>query len=199
MHQLMSVTLADVLAPWGQAAATVLAIFLFVNILVGLALTAAFAFLFAWVREKAELIKKLRPTVDMVNKAMAAPESVVPTGKTQERLAQAVQRVQAFEVSKKLEQARQRTQSISAQVEQRADRVAETMIEIRARTVMVKGMAKAFFLPGLVERPRLTTRARVLLPEVVEMPAGGDGLAVEPASAARDERQLVEIGNERLH
>jgi hypothetical protein len=196
MHQLLSV--ADIIAPWGQAAATILAIFLFVNILIGLAFTAVFAFLFAWMREKVELIKKLRPTVDAVNQAMVAPENAAPVGKTQERLVQAVQRVQALEVPQKLEQARQQVESVSTQIEQRADRVAETMIEIRARTVMVKGMAKAFFLPGLVKRERIATRTPVLLPEAVATTTESDIPMLEIETTAGGERQLVEIGNERL-
>ena len=191
----MHLLLSDVLAPWGQAAAIILGIFLFVNILIGLALTAAFMFLFAWVREKAELVKKIRPIVDIVNKAIETPESVFPVGDTQQKLVQVVQRVQAVDVPQKLEQVERQVRSVSAQVDQRADRVAETMIEIRARTEMVKGFLKAFFLPGLTDRRSIAERPRVLLPERVS--EGTETLVAEPGSVDGGVKQLVEAGNER--
>lgn len=191
----MHLVLSDALAPWGQAAAIILAIFLFVNILIGLALTAGFAFLFAWVREKAELVKKIRPNIDIINHTIETPESVFPVGNTQQKLVQAIQRVQSLEVPHKLEEVQHKVQSISVQVDKRADRVAETMIEIRARTEMVKGIAKAFFLPGLTNRHRLAQHPPVYLPK-----ATSDGAVAsisEPELAAGEEKQLVEIGNER--
>jgi hypothetical protein len=191
----MHLLLSDVLAPWGQAAAIILAIFLFVNILIGLVFTAAFAFLFAWVREKAELLKKIRPNIDIVNKAIETPESVFPVGDTQQKLVQVVQRVQAIEVPQKLEQVQHQVSSVSAQVDKGADRVAETMIEIRARTEMVKGFLKAFFLPGLTDRRSIEARPRALLPEGVS--EGTETLAAEPGSEDGGVKQLVEAGHGR--
>ncbi len=63
---------SDGLAPWGQAAAIVLALYLFVSIVVGLALVAALMFGFAWIREKAELLRRLRPQVMQINQAALA-------------------------------------------------------------------------------------------------------------------------------
>lgn len=202
MHQVLSIPFADVLAPWGQAAAIILAIYLFVSIVVGLAFTVALAFAFAWVRDKAELIKKLRPTVDILNQAIVKPESVSPVGTVQERLTQVVQRVQAIELEQKLEHIQQQTQSISARVDQQADRVAGGIIEFRARTAMAKGILKAFFLPGLVERDRITTRTRLALPEASvdgHDRSGRDLPELEPGAAIDQERYLVEAGHERLH
>lgn len=192
----MHLVLSDALASWGQAAAIILAIYLFVNIVVGLAITAAFMFGFAWVREKAELIKKIRPNIEVINQTIETPESVFPVGNTQEKLVQAVRRVQSLEVPQKLEQVDHKVQSISAQVEQRADRVAETMIEIRARTEMVKGMLKAFFLPGLTKRPVLAERPLTLLPEASG--EGAEALPAKPEVAAEDVKLLVKAGNEPL-
>ena len=191
----MHLVLSDALAPWGQAAAIILAIFLFVNILIGLALTAGFAFLFAWVREKAELVKKIRPNIDIINQTIETPESVFPVGNTQQKLVQAVQRVQSLEVPHKLEEVQHRVQSISVQLDKREDRVAETMIEIRARTEMVKGIAKAFFLPGLTNRRRIVQHPPVYLPKSTS--DGAVASASEPELAAGEKKQLVEIGNER--
>lgn len=193
MHILPNLIFADGLAPWGNAAAIVLAIYLFVSLLVGLGLTVALVFAFAWVREKAELIKKLRPTVDVVNKTIVEPENAMPIGKTQERLVQIVQRVQAVEIPQKFERVQQQVHSVGVRVERQTDRVAETMIEVRARTEMVKGILKAFFLPGLIKRDRLTTYPRLSLPETTDGIIGIAG----PVPGA-DEQQLVEVGHERL-
>ena len=132
--------LSDALAPWGQAAAIILAIYMFINILVGLAFAAALMFGFAWIRQKAELIKKLRPMVDSVNKAIEAPESAAPLQEPQHKLVQVVHKVQSLEIPQKIDQG--------------ADRVAEAVIEFRARTVMAKTIVKAFFLPGLTKPKR---------------------------------------------
>jgi hypothetical protein len=206
MHQLLSPIFADVLAPvlapWGQAAAIILAIFLFVNILVGLAFTIALAFLFAWVRDKAELIKKLRPTIDAVNQAIIAPEDVEvkvvtdTASANQHRLAEVVQRVRGLEIPQKLEQVQHQAQSISTRVDQQADRVAETMIEIRARTVMVKGMLKAFFLPGLVYRERIAAGPQLPLLDGTSEAPGRDVPVSSPEAAIAIEKQLVEAGHE---
>lgn len=205
MHLLLSMPFADALAPWGQAAAIILAIYLFVNILVGLAFTAALAFLFALVHDKAELIKKLRPTIDVVNQAINAPEGVnvtVTTDKAdavQHRLVEVVQRVRGLEISQKLEQVQHQAESISAKVDQQADRVAETMIEIRARTVMVQGIIKAFFLPGLVYRERIAAPPQPpLLKETAESSGQVEIAATSPEAAAiiEKQKQLVEAGHE---
>jgi hypothetical protein len=195
MHPHLSVALADVLASWGQAAAIILAIFLFINILVGLAFTAALMFLFRWVREKTELVKKVRPVIDALNQAIENPGVAAPNGAAQQRLVQVVQRVQALELPQKLEHVQSQAQFLSAQVDQRADRVAETMIEIRARTVMVKGVLKALFLPGLAKRGRIAQRSHIALPEAAGKET--DALAARSAAAAGDVKQLVETGYER--
>jgi hypothetical protein len=202
MHQLLSQTFADVLAPWGQAAAIILALFLFVNILVGLALTAALAFVFAWVRDKAELIKKLRPTIDAINQAITAPEDVkvkVTLDKAdaaQHRLAEVVQRVRGMEIPQKLEQVQHQAQSVSERVDQQASRVAETMIEVRARTEMVKGMLKAFFLPGLIEREKIVAPPPPRLLEETREAQGQPVPASSPEAATSGEKQLIEAGHE---
>ena len=145
--------LSDALAPWGQAAAIILSIYLFVNILIGLAFAVGFMFAFAWLRQKAELVKKLRPTVDSVNRAIEAPDSPVPpeSEKPQRMLVQAVHKVQSVGIPQKIESVDHQAHVIDQKIDQGADRVAEVMIEVRARTVMVQTMLKAFFLPGLAK------------------------------------------------
>jgi hypothetical protein len=188
----MHLLLSDVLAPWGQAAAIILAIYLFVNILIGLALTAAIMFVFAWARGKVELIKKIRPTVDMLNQALANPESVHPTGRAQEQLVQVIERVQAVDVPHKLIDVQHQVEAAGAKVDQGADRVAEALIEVRARTAMVRGMAKAFFLPGLQKLP--AAKSSPLLPELA--PAEDLNGMVRVGSGSDDAKQLVGTANE---
>jgi len=146
--------LSDALAPWGQAAAIILAIYTFINILVGLAFAAALMFGFAWIRQKAELIKKLRPMVDSVNKAIEAPESAAPLQEPQHKLVQVVHKVQSLEIPQKIEGVDHQVHGVEQKIDQGADRVAEAVIEFRARTIMAKTIVKAFFLPGLTKPKR---------------------------------------------
>ena len=136
---------SDPLAPFGQAGAIILAIYMFVWFVIALALSAALMFAFAWVRQKSEVLKKLRPMVDKVNtttrSAMSGTLSAAqPDDKQMDKIVRtlAVVPESVHEVDKK--------------VEATSDRVARAVIEFRARTMMVKGMAKAFFLPGLTRK-----------------------------------------------
>ncbi|MBX5458694.1 MAG: hypothetical protein IRZ31_17515 [Thermogemmatispora sp.] len=133
---------ADPLETWGQIAAIVLAIELFVFILLALGLSIGLFFAFAWVQEKSELIKRLRPAVDQLNQALETSPTERPTegGALEHPLVQGVVNLP------------ERVRAVDRRVEQGSDRVAEAVIEFRARTVMVKEMARAFFLPGLVRR-----------------------------------------------
>src|SRR6266851_2770117 len=63
---------SDLLAPWGQAAAIILAIYLVLLILVGLVLIGALLFTFVWIRQKAELLQQLRPQITQMNRAFKA-------------------------------------------------------------------------------------------------------------------------------
>src|SRR5579863_8698566 len=71
---MMSYILASGPAPWeqilatvGQIAAFLLALELLLFIVIAVALNAVLMFGFSWVREKSELVKKLRPVVDSAN------------------------------------------------------------------------------------------------------------------------------------
>ncbi|HZU69852.1 MAG TPA: hypothetical protein VFA09_21460 [Ktedonobacteraceae bacterium] len=132
----------DPLAPWGQAAAILLGLYMFIYILIGLALAAGLMFAFTWVHQKTELIKKLRPTVESVNHSLEEGNKGVlpPPEPGENKIVRAVGQVpmQATKIEKKIDQG--------------SERVAQAVIEFRARTVMVQQMAKAFFLPGLTKR-----------------------------------------------
>ena len=141
---------SDPLAPFGQAGAIILAIYMFIWIVIALGLSVALMFAFAWVRQKSEAVKKLRPMVDKLNTTtMAAVSGTLPPAQPAEKPLDKIVRTVAV-VPKSV-------RDIDEKVEQVSDRVAMAVIEFRARAVMVKGIAKAFFLPGLTrQKPQST-------------------------------------------
>ncbi len=146
----MGYALADGgLAPWGQAAAFIIALYVFISIVFGLVLAAALMFLLAWLREKTELIKKLRPAVNELNQALEASRrgDPLPAELADNRLVKAVSQVPKVAATLPA-----KASNLEQRVEQGSDRVAGAVIELRARTQQAKAMAKAFFLPGLVRR-----------------------------------------------
>src|SRR5258708_9172101 len=151
------------LAPWGQAAAIVILLYVFASIIMGVVLTAVMMFLFAWLREKAELIKKLRPAVDQVNEAMLASQrdEPLPPQIADNKLVQVV-----AQVPKLADSTLTRVSSIEQKVDYGSTRVADAVIEFRARTEMVKGMARAFFLPGLTKRRAIAPVAQLASEQV---------------------------------
>src|SRR5207249_9520587 len=130
------------LAPWGQVAAIVLLIYLLVFIVIGLALALVLMLGLTWVREKAELIKRLRPTVESVNTTTeAAMAGALPAaGPHDNKVVRTVAEVPVY------------AHKVEEKVEQGSDRVAKAVIEFRARTMQGKQMLKAFFLPGLAQQ-----------------------------------------------
>ncbi|MGH2498417.1 MAG: hypothetical protein ACRDIV_27295 [Ktedonobacteraceae bacterium] len=156
----MMTVIGDTLTQAGQIAAIILLIYLFVNILIGLVFAVVFMFAFAWVGDKAELIKKLRPTVKSVNEALKNPEAAV--GESANGLVKAVHSIQSIAIPEKIESVQRGVQSVEQKVDQGADRVASAVIEFRARTAQTQGVLKAFFLPGLTRK----SPYRHVLPEV---------------------------------
>lgn len=133
---------SDPLAPWGQAAALVMLLYFLIVILLGLGLTLGLMFGLAWVREKTELIKKLRPTVESINTTTeSAIKGNLPAPTSHDNK---IVRVAASVPA--------RAHDIEQKVEQGSDRVASGVIEFRARTQMAKGIVKALFLPGLTHK-----------------------------------------------
>jgi len=133
---------SDPLAMWGHIAAIILLIYLLVFILIGLALAFVLLVGMTWVREKVELIKMIRPTVNSVNKTtQAAIAGTLPEAKDDEnKLIRTAAEIPAY------------AHEIETKVDQVSDRVASAVIEFRARSMMAKSMLKAFFLPGLAHR-----------------------------------------------
>lgn len=134
---------SDPLVTAGQIAAIILVIELFVFILVGLVLSAVLMFAFAWLRGKAELVKKLRPTINVINvQTELAIQGTPPS-----------EYAQASQVLRAVESIPARVHTVEKQVDQGSQRVTDAVAEFRARTVMAQTVFKAFFLPGLKREP----------------------------------------------
>lgn len=173
------------LAPWGQAAALVILLYVFVSIIIGVILTAVLMFLFAWIREKAELLKKLHPALNQINDALVAAQrgESIPDELADNQLVQIV-----TQVPKVANSALSATTTIEQKVDTGSARVADAVIEFRARTEMVKTMARAFFLPGLM-RPRPVAPEEQLVP--LESEQIGPPLVAEPREEPPMEQEIV--------
>jgi hypothetical protein len=159
---MMLVLASDGLAPWGQAAAIILALYVFVSILVSLVLVAALMFGFAWIREKSELLRQLRPQITQLNRAAHAAKrgEPLPAKVADNKVMSAL-----VQVPRVAENVAARASSIEQSVDRGSTRVAGAVIEFHARTAMVKGMARAFFLPGLTKaRPVAQEQEREMEP-----------------------------------
>lgn len=138
---LLVLAVNPILADWGQIAAIVICLFIFVFVLISLVFNIVMTFGLSWVRQKSELVKMLRPTVASLNKVTESVTQGVPPPENENALVRTVASLPA------------RMQTVDKQVEQASDRVAKAVIEFRARTVQAKTMLKVFFLPGLERKP----------------------------------------------
>ena len=165
---MLNVLAGDPLAPWAQAAAIILLFYMFLSVIIGLAVALGLMLGLAWTREKVELIKRLRPTVDSVNTASEAAikGALPPPGANDNKIVHTVAEVPAI------------THTIEKKVEEGSDRVASAVIEFRARTEMAKTVLKSFFLPGLTHG-----RPTALLEEGVGFRSPGYRMLVEETGA----------------
>lgn len=184
---MLSVLASGGLAPWGQAAAIILALYMFISIIIGLALAAALMFGFAWIREKSELLRQIRPHVSELNQAAIAVRrgDPLPQEVADNKVISAV-----AQVPKMAENIAARSSGIEQKVDQGSERVAQVVIEFYARTAMVKGMARAFFLPGLTRaRPAPPLAHPVTLPQEQEQEREEEPIEVA-AAGPREEPPL---------
>jgi len=176
----------DLLTTLGRIAALVLIIYVFLFAVLFFAASLILLYGNEWFREKVGLLHQLRVIVENVDNTIDSPsnETLPATLESYKRLDQALQaihKVQSVQVVEKAKNTQKQVESIEKKVEPIADRIADGVIEFRARTVMAQGMLKAFFLPGLI---KLKPRGPVLLPEdltsdrslVTEVSTGGSNL-----------------------
>lgn len=140
---------SDPLAMWGQIAAIIMLIYLLVFIVISLGIALVLLMGMTWVREKIELIKRIRPVVDSVNMTTqaAVDGTLAPPTEAENKIVRTAVEIPAY------------TRTVEKKVEQGSDLVAGTVIEFRARTMMAKGVLTAFFSPALTQRqkPQLQT------------------------------------------
>jgi hypothetical protein len=162
--------LADLLTDLGRIAALVLVIYVFLFAVLFFVTSLLLLYGNAWLREKIGLLHRLRVIVENVDSTIlsSSSETLPATLETDNRLGQALQAIhmaQSVQVVEIAKNTQKQVDSIEKRVEPVADRIAEGVIEFRARTVMVQGMLKAFFLPGLI---KLKPHSPLLLPEAIE-------------------------------
>jgi hypothetical protein len=136
-------TLLDVdptLAGFGQTAAIIIALFFLVFILITAALALAMVFATAWIREKSELIKMLRPTVDSVNKTTEAAIQGQEPEEDKHAIIRTIAKVPAS------------MHTADKKVDEVTDKVAHGAIEFRARMLQVQTVATAFLFPKTMTR-----------------------------------------------
>lgn len=136
----MRLTLLDanpIIAAGGQIAAIILCIFLLVSVILMVAINLGLAFLLAWIREKANAIKLLRPTVDSVNKSSEAALQ----GKE-------IEAIEESKVARTVATVPGSVYSIDQQVTQISSKVANATIEFRARTAQAQAIVMAFLVPN---------------------------------------------------
>jgi hypothetical protein len=138
-----------VIATLGQISAVIILLFVFVFVIIAVAFNLAMALGLGWVREKAELIKLLRPNVDSVNKVSEAALHGTPPASSENSIIKAVAQVPM------------QVEAADKKVEQVTDTVADKVIEFRARTVQVQAIVKTFFAPR--EKPLALSRPEAMI------------------------------------
>ncbi len=161
----------DLLTTLGRIAALVLVIYVFLFAVLFFVGSLLLLYGNAWVRDKVGLLHQLRSIVESIDTAIHTPasESLPANLETDSRLGQALQAIhmaQSVQVVEIAKNTQKQVVNIENKVEPVADRIADGVIEFRARTVMAQGMLKAFFLPGMV---KLKPRSPLLLPEAIDI------------------------------
>lgn len=131
---------SPILAGAGDIAAIVICLFSFLFVLITVGIHLASSFLTSWLNEKVELIKIFRPYVESVNTSTSAAERGVAPAANEQPVARIAAQIPL------------RVNAADKKVEQVSDNVVSKVIEVRARSLQVKQVAKAFFLPGLTHR-----------------------------------------------
>ncbi len=125
-----------ILATGGQIAAIVIGLYSLIFIILTVVFGLTMDVIFTWLSEKAKLIKMLRPTVESVNKTSEAMVNGTPPPANENRIVELVA------------QGPSQVHKLDKQVDQVTDKVANAVIEFRARTIQVQTVAKALFAPN---------------------------------------------------
>ncbi len=161
----------DLLTTLGRIAALVLVIYVFLFAVLFFVGSLLLLYGNAWVRDKVGLLHQLRSIVESIDTVIHTPpnESLPTKFEPDSRFGQVLQAIhtaQAVQVVEIAKNTQKQVNNIEKKVEPVADRIADGVIEFRARTVMAQTMLKAFFLPGMV---KLKPRGPLLLPEAIDI------------------------------
>src|SRR5437763_6504426 len=161
----------DLLTTLGRIAALVLVIYVFLFAVLFFVGSLLLLYANAWVRDNLVLLHQLRTIVESIDTVIhTPPNESLPTALEPDsrfgQVLQAVHTAQSVQVVEIAKNTQKQVNNIEKKVEPVADRIADGVIEFRARTVMAQTMLKAFFLPGMV---KLKPRAPFLLPEAVDI------------------------------
>ena len=124
----------------GQIAAIIICVFALVFIILAVAFNLAMAFGMSWLSEKIQMIKLLRPTVESVNKATESTLQGIPPDDNEHAIIRTAASIPAT------------LQNVEKKVNESTDKVADAVIEFRARTIQVKTIVKAFLLPNSMRK-----------------------------------------------
>jgi len=161
----------DLLTTLGRIAALGLVIYVFLFAVLFFVGSLLLLYGNAWVRDKVGLLHQMRSIVESIDTTIHTPpnESLPASLEPDSRFSQALQAIhmaQAMQVVEIAKNTQKQVNNIEKKVEPVADRIADGVIEFRARTVMAQTMLKAFFLPGMV---KLKPRGPLLLPEAIDI------------------------------
>jgi uncharacterized protein YoxC len=134
-----------ILETGGQIAAVIICIFLLVLVVVILATHLVLAIGFSWVRDKTELIKLLRPQVEMVNDTTRTAIKGEPLSQDTNAVVRTAAALPA------------QVQALDKRVDGLRDRTARAAIEVRARTVQAQTIVRAFLRPPLKQQGQVET------------------------------------------
>lgn len=140
---MVPMVLADnnpILATGGQIAAIVIGLYAVLFIIIAVVFNFAMAVVFSWTRDKVKVVQMLRPTVNSVNKTSEALSHGTTPPANENKIVETVAQGPA------------QVQKLDRQVEQATDKVANAVIEFRARTIQVQTVAKALFTPNRLRR-----------------------------------------------
>jgi hypothetical protein len=200
----------DLLTTLGRIAALVLVIYVFLFAVLFFVGSLLLLYANAWVRDKVVLLHQLRTIVESIDTTIhTPPKESLPTAFEPDtrfgQVLQAIHTAQSVEVIEIARNAQKQVHTIEKRVEPVADRIANGVIEFRARTVMAQGMLKAFFVPGMV---KLKSNGPLLLPKVVDregsIPAevstegsdlndGSSNVVVTQVDPSRESVQITEV------
>jgi hypothetical protein len=194
----------DLLTDLGRIAALILVIYVFLFVVLFFVSSLLILYGNTWLRQQVRWLHQVRSIVENIDAALHAPSSetlpaVLEPDNSLGQALQVVHKVQSVQVVQIAQNTHEQVDSIGKRVEPVADRIAEGVIEFRARTVMLQGMLKAFFLPGSIKpKPGSPLLLPAPLPTGVsvnpEIPAGDTIMPGEYSNVVLPQPNLAHVG-----